>query len=132
MAEHWHFPRNGFVGAEIEVIRNHPLVVGQSGGPVCGDLQCNGAEDCGSCVVDCPQCSGCEWNCADYGFADGQCYQGWSCAWPCLQLTNCVEPAPEPQPDQECTFYCQDYAYADGQCIEGWLCTWPCIAENAC
>ena len=140
MAEHWHFPRNGFVNGsvrhEIDIVRAHPLIVGQASGPVCGDLQCTDAEDCNGCALDCPTCDagpqdgGCAFDCAEWGYVDGLCVEGWLCTWPCIEYTGCT-PAADP-PADTCDFYCQDYGYADGQCVEGWSCTWPCIAYVGC
>lgn len=127
MAEHWHFPHNGFVGSEVDTIRNHPLVVGSASGPVCGDGVCGGGEDCSSCSIDCPQCDpGDGGGGGDDGGGGPICGDGW-----CDPTEDCSSCAADCA-CEGCTFACEDYGYADGQCVDGWLCTWPCIDADAC
>ena len=72
----------------------------------------------------------CTYTCHDYGYAPGQCYQGWQCDGYCLSNRGTCEgdTGSDTDPDSDtggssdCTYTCADYDYAPGECFEGWLC----------
>ena len=75
----------------------------------------------------------CTYTCHDYGYAPGQCYQGWQCDGDCLVNRGTCESGSgsdsgETDPDNDtgsgdsCTYTCAEYEYAPGQCYQGWLC----------
>ncbi len=82
----------------------------------------------------------CYYTCHDYGYAPGQCYQGWQCDGYCLvNQGTCESGGDSGDGDGEgdgadtsgCTYACADYDYAPGQCYEGWQCesSGECLVE---
>ncbi|MBX3261915.1 MAG: IPT/TIG domain-containing protein [Labilithrix sp.] len=61
----------------------------------------------------------CTYACADYGYAPGECFEGWTCnaTTGCLQQQACGGAGAA-----SCVYRCADYGYAPGQCAGGWLC----------
>jgi len=69
----------------------------------------------------------CSYTCHDYGYAPGQCYQGWQCEGYCLvDRGTCQGGGDDSDPDTDtgdsCAYACTDYDYTAGQCNEGWQC----------
>jgi hypothetical protein len=71
----------------------------------------------------------CTYTCHDYGYAPGQCYQGWQCDGYCLSNIGTCEgdgdgdtTDPGTDTDDSCEYTCADYDYAAGQCEDGWQC----------
>ncbi|HEU5059953.1 MAG TPA: M64 family metallopeptidase [Kofleriaceae bacterium] len=67
----------------------------------------------------------CYYTCHDYGYAPGQCYQGWQCDGYCLVNRGTCEGGssdPDAETGGSCEYSCADYSYAAGQCHEGWQC----------
>ncbi|MBX3222811.1 MAG: hypothetical protein KF795_20020 [Labilithrix sp.] len=76
----------------------------------------------------------CTYTCAEYGYAPGECYEGWACnaATGCLQQQSCGGGAAA-----TCVYRCSDYGYAPGQCANGWLCLASgqyagCLGQTTC
>lgn len=67
----------------------------------------------------------CDYTCHDYGYAPGQCYQGWECEGYCLvNRGTCggTDTDTGTGTDASCEYACSDYNYSQGQCNEGWQC----------
>jgi hypothetical protein len=67
----------------------------------------------------------CEYSCAEYDYAPGQCYQGWQCesSGECLvNIGTCAEEDGGGSGDGACEYSCADYDYAAGECYQGWTC----------
>ena len=64
----------------------------------------------------------CVYTCHDYGYAPGQCYQGWQCDGYCLTNRGTCEGDGGSTDTSDCSYTCADYDYAPGQCYEGWIC----------
>ncbi len=79
--------------------------------------------------------AGCAYTCAEYGYAPGECFEGWSCnaATGCLQQQTCGGGGGA----ASCVYRCTDYGYAPGQCENGWLCLASgqyagCLGQTTC
>ncbi|MBX3222924.1 MAG: hypothetical protein KF795_20605, partial [Labilithrix sp.] len=75
------------------------------------------------------------YTCAEYGYAPGECFEGWSCnaATGCLQQQTCGGGGGA----ASCVYRCTDYGYAPGQCENGWLCLASgqyagCLGQTTC
>jgi hypothetical protein len=66
----------------------------------------------------------CQYRCADYGYQEGQCYQGWECQNGCIRYVGTCGPS--------CQYRCADYGYREGQCYQNWLCQNGCLIRRRC
>jgi hypothetical protein len=67
----------------------------------------------------------CTYTCAEYGYASGECYEGWACngATGCLKQQTCTGTGTGTGSQAaSCVYKCSDYGYAPGQCVNGWVC----------
>lgn len=72
----------------------------------------------------------CDYTCADYGYANGQCYQDWTCeSNGCLAQQACTTGSSV----SSCQYKCRDYGYSTGQCYQDWTCqSNGCLTQAAC
>ena len=94
------------------------MVALTGGGGAGGDGAGGGGADPGG------EDSSCTYTCHDYGYAPGQCYQGWQCEGTCLVNRGTCEGDTDPGAGtgESCEYACADYMYSPGQCHEGWEC----------
>ncbi len=114
MAEHWHYPDNGFFGAEVELLRNHPIL--RCAGPGCEpaeslqgscDAACGTQAEAGCwCDPDCEAYADC---CADVGVCTPPEEEG-TCAGYCGSQSS---------DDCYCDEECRDYGDC---CADGSAC----------
>jgi hypothetical protein len=72
--------------------------------------------------------STCKFNCADFGYASGQCFQDFTCKNGCLVEGKCPAAAAP-----SCKYRCSSYDYVAGQCVGDWACRDDgCLVPKTC